>query len=1183
MKLKQLTLQGYKTFASKSDFVFDNGITAIVGPNGSGKSNVADALRWVLGEQNYAALRGKRTSDMIFTGSQTRPRAGMAQATLTLDNSDNWLPIDYSEIEITRRAYRSGENEYSLNGQKVRLRDVQELLATSGLAERTYTIIGQGLIDQALSLRAEERRALFEEAAGISHYKNRRAETLRRLQETQHNLERVQDILAEIEPRLATLKRQAARAKNYEQVAADLRQLLRIWYGYQWEQAKQGIRHYRQEAQDSERAWQENRQRWLTQQSQIDELRRQIGQWQWQINDRQGSLNRLGEQREQSRRQLAVLGERLAALERQRQEIEQELPRLQQQQLAAQAALKLAVDELTKAEEQLAGLGGQIALFQRNFEGQQAEMERARQVTRQLEQDYRQSQHKLAQTEGQLSQLRERLQEQQYPGRDNSVALAQADDQIARLSLVLESAQASLNDLGQKRNEAREKQQKLGKPLKEARQANGETSRQINLAQKELARLEARCEMLDQQRYKEVSLKNLRPVGQVASLIPIPSPYQTALEAALGARLAALLLPDEAALWQLLAHHDKRQGVVALVVSENEGVPAGYDPIDHPAVIGWANQLLQPPAGLEWLVGLLFGPVLVVRQPQVAYQLAKGLPAGTLAVTLEGVVVHAGGLVERPATDGQRGVLAREESWRTANEALEAQREELAASQAQADSQQQEIRRLQDELERLAQEERRLNRLEGEAAQRLDRAQREVERARQQRDFLQRQIRSGREEVERLTQRIGGLESNLSQQQQTVSQLEIKLHDSQTYLASLPVAEGEQQWRNWQQQLETSQMIVTGRQAVVESRGATLHQIESQLGRQQERLQETGRQQSQLNLGKEEAALEHLQQQISQVEDTIRPLRERASEKQKHLSQLEEGLGKIQQHTHDLETRYTQLKATLGQRESHIEGLQERIKADLGPVALTFDEDQLGQNPLPINEVVDRLPEIQRLPEDIEENIQRCRGQMQRIGAVNPEAPAEYQQTQERFDFLSQQVDDLLKTEVQLRRVVAELDDLTSKAFAATVEKVDGVFGPMFQRLFGGGAARLALTEPDDLTISGVEMIARLPGRREQGLALLSGGERSLTAAALIFALLKVSPPPFCVMDEVDAMLDEANVTRFREAIQELSRTMQFIVITHNRGTVQAAQTIYGISMGPDSASQAISLRPESYLGNGEL
>lgn len=298
MKLKRLELQGYKTFASRTVFDFDSGITAIVGPNGSGKSNIADALRWVLGEQSYGTLRGKRTTDMIFAGSQGRARAGMAQVILTLDNSDNWLPIDFQEVVIGRRAFRSGENEYLLNGQKVRLRDVQELLATSGLGERTYTIVGQGLIDQALSLRAEERRALFEEAAGVSHYQAKRAATLRRLQETQHNLERIHDILSEIRPRLAGLKRQANRARNYEQVQRDLRHLLRIWYGYQWESRKQTLRRQRQQALDAEAAWKEGRARLSEQHTASDGHRRQLAALQRQLGELQREREQLREQGE---------------------------------------------------------------------------------------------------------------------------------------------------------------------------------------------------------------------------------------------------------------------------------------------------------------------------------------------------------------------------------------------------------------------------------------------------------------------------------------------------------------------------------------------------------------------------------------------------------------------------------------------------------------------------------------------------------------------------------------------------------------------------------------------------------------------------------------------------------------------------------------------------------------------
>jgi chromosome segregation protein len=329
--------------------------------------------------------------------------------------------------------------------------------------------------------------------------------------------------------------------------------------------------------------------------------------------------------------------------------------------------------------------------------------------------------------------------------------------------------------------------------------------------------------------------------------------------------------------------------------------------------------------------------------------------------------------------------------------------------------------------------------------------------------------------------------------------------------------------------------------------------------------------------------LQALQKEAARLDETLQPLQDELSKNRRQIAQVEEETAVINKLTHERETHYTQAKITLSQTETAVHGLQDRIKADLGLVALSYDEDQTGANPLPIGEVVQQLPIVTELPDDIESAIQNYRGQMQRMGAINPDAPQEYEEVAERHDFLSQQVEDLTLTDAQLREVIAELDTLTSRAFADTVDKVNQVFGDTFTQLFGGGAARLLLTDPDDLTISGVDIIARLPNRREQGLGLLSGGERSLTAAALIFSLLKVSPTPFCIMDEVDAALDEANINRFRELLRELSLKTQFIVITHNRGTVQAAQTIYGISMGDDSASQMISIKPEEYVKQEKL
>ncbi|MFO7682554.1 MAG: AAA family ATPase, partial [Chloroflexota bacterium] len=440
MRLKKLSLQGYKTFASKTEFIFDEGITAIVGPNGSGKSNVADAVRWVLGEQSYSSLRGKRTTDMIFAGGQKRPRAGMAQAILTLDNSNGWLPIDYTEVEIGRRAHRSGENEYLLNGQKVRLKDITDLLATSGLAQRTYTIIGQGLVDQALSLRAEERRALFEEAAGIQHYKTRRAETLRRLEETRHNLERVHDILNEIRPRMNSLKRQAQRAQNYEQIAQDLHHLLRIWYGYQWEQAKLDMRLARERAQVTEKVWQEARQEYLVQQGKIDVIRRRLNDLQEKTAVTRQQREEIREQLEKARRQVAILNERQASLQRQFADIEQDQPEIEKQHAAAQSQLAEATAELESAQASLIQNQAELRQFNATFHSQQSEITRWQKTLGQLELDQRAAQNKLAQAEGQLSQLQERLKEQNQPaGPSQPDESVQLEKQSQKLTAVLQS------------------------------------------------------------------------------------------------------------------------------------------------------------------------------------------------------------------------------------------------------------------------------------------------------------------------------------------------------------------------------------------------------------------------------------------------------------------------------------------------------------------------------------------------------------------------------------------------------------------------------------------------------------------------------------------------------------------------------------------------------------------------
>ncbi len=1180
MKLKRLRLQGYKTFASKTEFDFNSGITAVVGPNGSGKSNIADAIRWVLGEQSYSTLRGKRTTDMIFAGSQTRARAGMAQAILTLDNSDGWLPIDYAEVEIGRRAFRSGENEYLINGQKVRLRDVQDLLATSGLAERTYTIIGQGLIDQALSLRAEERRALFEEAAGVSHYQARRATTLRRLQETQHNIERVHDILAEIRPRLGALKRQANRARTYEQVEADLRSLLRIWYGYQWDKRRESLKEQRVLARKAEERWSQSRKAITRRQQNLARARREIDE----LDARQGRLRarreQLREKRANARREVDVLNERGRLLRRQIAETSEELSELEKQREQAQAEVDEALSALETARDRLTEQESRLERFNQGFKAQQDEIDHLAKQAKENEEDRSAAVTELAQLEGQLAELQERLA-RQNGDEPPAEELASLETRIDALAKEVETAEKRVQELQSRRRQIRDKldgaRTEQQTQLRKQKQLND----RLTAIKERIARLESRTDLLDQMREQDLDTGvDVDVIGRLSTLVEYSEEHTMALEAALGARLGTLVVRDEPSLSAFIEAHNGSQTVFAAAVSAIGEIERLRSPEDV-EVIGWGDEFIATNEVAANVASLLFGPILLVRSRQAARRLSGQLTPGTMAVAPDGFIVHAGGLVEYNGKDGRQSVIAREEAWRAAQAELEAARNEADGVAEKVAEQQSTIEEQEKDLAHLSREEQQTAKLASEAEQKLNHLERELDRARQQKRFLSQQQETRREEKALLEGRIETTREEIKRRQKDVVRLESAVAEARMRLEDLPVAEAAQQRKARQQEIEAVQTIVAGRQAVVESRRATLQQLDGQIRRLQARLERFKTEQGDLYLAHAEDVLASLEAQLEDVDGQIAPLDSKREALQESLVELEDTLSQEQRKAHDLETSYTQAKVTQSQRENQLEGLVERISADLGLVALQFDEEQGGQTPLPIDEVVDRLPDVSELPPDIENSIQDHRSQLQRIGSVNPDAPLEYEQTQERYEFLTQQIEDLKQTDKKLRRVIAELDDLTSKAFAETVEQVNGIFAELFEQLFGGGTAELVLTEPDDLTISGVDIICRLPNRRQQRLALLSGGERSLTATALIFALLKVAPPPFCVMDEVDAMLDEANINRFRSVLRDLAENSQFIVITHNRGTVQAARTVYGISMGADSASQVISIRPEEYV-NGD-
>ncbi len=1185
-RLKSLELQGYKTFANRTRFEFGERITAIVGPNGSGKSNIADALRWALGEQAYSALRARRTEDLIFAGSEQRPRAGMAQVTVIFDNSDGWLPVDFTEVAITRRAYRDGDNEYLLNGQRVRLRDVNELLARAGLADRTYTFIAQGVVDASLALRPEDRRAMFEEAAGIGLYRARREEALRRLETTRRNLDRVQDILAELAPRLRSLERQAQRAREYQQVRADLQLMLRDWYGYHWHRTQRLLLDARRVAAAQEERLQQARQKASRLSEQVGQerkrlhtLRQQISAWHRELAERHAG-------REEQSKALAVAQERVRAAQTRLRELALEADRLAAEE-------RLQAERVAQAQAEVAAHEQRLAETRQALEQAEAALEARRRERRALQQaldETRRRLEKLNRTEAGWQARQEALQSE----------IQRAEAERDQMEAALERLTAEERQAQERLSQARTRHQQAEAALRQAQTAVEEGQQAVQAAEKalraaqrrqadleaQIARLRARLEVLEQAEqalsgYAEgtrlllEAVRQGRARGGRAPLGPhlhVPAEFETAIAAALD-RLADAVLwegdPEEAL--QVLQQAPARAAVIPL---DNLRPPQPLTPPNDPDCLGVAAQLVSAPAALAPVVQLTLGRVIVARHRAAARRLVRDLPPDALVVTLQGEVFLPSGPV-LAGQPGAQGVLRRTRERRELQAELARLEEALAAQQeqvAQAEAQRQQAQATLAQAEEAAQT----------ARQALETAQKQHQEARLTAERLAQRVAWQQKRLAEVRDALVKAQHQLQDLQQRLRHLAAEreaahqaLREKQRALAALSLEEHHAQVNHWRTQVAVAEQTLTHRRARLEEATQALARIHAQQTALEEKRRALEEQvaQGQEEIARRQAALDELDRQLTALRERLEPAEAERQAAETRLAQLEEEETQAAHALRIAERHYTQAQVALNRQEEALETLRRRIEDDLGLVMLEYEAQITGPQPLPLEGLVKRLPVVAEIPPDLEENIRRLRAQLRRLGSINPEAQAEYEEVKQRHEFLSQQMADLKKAEADLRQVITELDELMQQAFQRTFDQVNREFKAIFTRLFGGGTASLVLTNPDDLTQTGVDVVVRLPGKRTQQLAMLSGGERSLTAVALIFALLKASPTPFCVLDEVDAMLDEANVGRFRELLEELSQRTQFVIITHNRNTVQAAQVIYGVTMGEDSVSRVISLK----------
>jgi chromosome segregation protein len=1220
--LKRLELHGFKSFAMRTELEFAPGITAIVGPNGSGKSNVADAVRWVLGEQSMRQLRGKKSEDIIFAGAQGKAAMGMAEVSLFLDNSAGWLPSEYTEVKITRRSYRSGENEYLINNTKVRLRDLLILLAQARVGHDSYTVVGQGLVDAALSLRAEERRTLFEDAAGIRHFQAQRDDAETKLLQTEQNLARLRDILAEIEPRLAPLAEQARRAREYATVQAEYQSKLLVWYAQQWKNAQA----QRQRAEEAEAERSAEMARIQEELGKRDGTLRDVRVEQEllaaQISGLRKTRGELMNRTQTLEREVAVGEERLASLSRQSGELEVEQEQQRQQVAAAAQRITALQQQITELADQVAQGADTLQEMERDVASfrQRQESEEAR--LRAAQREVIQIQTRLGASQSELGRLQRQLGERNRTLATRREALAQSQERLNAAQSKLEAQQHLLaaahseeEQLATKRqqlsrtiSDAQEEQERLRESLGEARRARQGVADRLALLREWRSSLSGYSDGV--RALLQAPGGKIPPIiGTVAQLATVAEGLEPALEAALGPLLQAVVVSSADDALACLEYLRSIRGGRALLVwaspggsdgaafSSADGESQGAEKRSGDYFGQRASALVSSLPEYRALFQRLLDDAVVVndlasagsylerathgRPEAVKGEAKSGQAAGAAPallpqriVTATGEVLHVQGWLSGGQTaDANQGLLARERELR-----------ELPALLAQHDLAIEQREKLLDQA-RQAQEVRKkeLATLEREAQQvaaRLTALNREVQSLRQTAERALSELQVGRSVEEQLAGEVAGLEQELAAAQARVAEQEAALRDANERAEEVQeeVEQQARQFRERQEELNRRRTVLAVQRQEEKTLGQNLEQqrtqardLEAQIQRRAERLREMERQVADLaeQMARQKAALEELRMQAQENGARLHNAEEQAAIRNRQVLELERSQGELRQEQAKLEVEYRRCLLDAQRSRDALETLLQQVQEELGvsDPALLLEQD-IGEDGA---ESGDAETGTTR------RRIDELRTRLKELSNHDPNALQEYEDARERYEFMTSQVQDMEAATANLRQLIAELDATMKRQFEETFHAVNECFRRHFTTLFRGGAAHLELTAPKDEErngpAGGVEVLVQPPGKKVQDLSLLSGGERALVSAALLFALLETNPPPFCLMDEVDAALDETNVSRFCDILTTLSERTQFIVVTHNRVTMTAAGAIYGVSMGADSVSRILSMR----------
>ncbi len=1177
MRLQSLEVQGFKTFPDKTKLSFDHGISAVVGPNGSGKSNISDAVRWVLGEQSTRALRCLKMEDIVFNGSVSRRAQGFAQVSLTIDNRSRTLPFDSDTICITRRYYRSGESEYQINHVTVRLKDIHELFMDTGLGRDGYSMIGQGKIDSVVSARSEDRREIFEEAAGISRYRYRKEESERKLAHAEENLLRLQDILSELNSRIGPLQEQAEKAKQYLACAAEKQELeIGLWL---------------HTLQSSGRVLREYDDKITIARSQQADILQAMEQLDAAMEENFRQASQCTVMAEELRVQAAKNEEDALRLEGSRSVLENDI---QHNQVSLERLKQDRLDLLEQERQQQHERQEKLSVHERNAHLLEEKKREAAQYSEQISQ----LRHGFEQACGQFEQDSQKLDALTAQCSEVKLAAMSAQSsqheiaiRLTAMEQALESKKKQQGTLSQSvqywEQQALEADQQVGLLQEKVRQAVQlleenriqeqaakqradhrhldvqELSRRIHLLEELERNLEgfAHSVKLILRESSKGALQGIH--GPVSRLITVPKEYATAVETALGAAMQNVVVGTEEHAKAAIRFLKQRDGGRAtfLPLSTIRGNLL-YEPglEQCPGFVGIAGKLCHCDPQYEGILHSLLGRIVVAQDIHTAVAMAKKYRYKFRVVTLDGQVIHPGGSLTGGSLAKHTGLLSRAAEIGRLREKLgEKQRQEAMALK--------EWEQLRLQVEQTAKQAEQFQHRLTEAQEQRVEQNSQWSRVRSDWETFLHQRREMETEYELTAARQKDLQTAGEQAKARQELLEAQIFERQQALGRLTGNRDQTNERIQQLsgQLQEIQMTMLAAQKDQEMLSQALTDLEQG---QRETAQKL------LLLEQESQALSEknqaLEQQIAENQTAAATLREQAQQAQQASVQ-------VQQKRMELEQQSAQMRVQERERNSEKETVTRelaRLEERKANVQKEYDEiiaKLWEEYELTHREAMERPAPVDE-PQKAQRRLNELKNQIRALGAVNVAAVEEYREVSERHGFLSAQLADVEQSRTELRRLIYDLTGQMQQLFLERFQQINRNFKETFVELFGGGSACLELDDPQDLLTCGIQIAVQPPGKIVSNLELLSGGEKALVAIALYFAIMKVNPPPFCVMDEIEAALDESNVRRFAAYLRRMSPQTQFVVITHRRGTMEEADILYGVTMQEEGVSKLLEM-----------